>query len=49
MAPPQSTVNETKTTTTQRTELVIKDESGRAEITKGGENGTVKLVPTGAM
>jgi len=49
LAPPQSSTSSTTTTTTERTELTIKDETGRTEITKGGTNGTVKLVPTGAM
>jgi hypothetical protein len=49
LASPQVTSSETRTTNTERTELVIRDESGRAEITRGGKNGTVKLVPTGAM
>jgi len=46
---PVETISRNETTRTDRTELVIRDESGRAEITKGGKSGTVKLVPTGAM
>jgi tape measure domain-containing protein len=49
VAPATSTTSRSETVTTERTELTIRDESGRAEITKGGANGTVKLVPTGGM
>lgn len=49
LATPQVATSETRTTNTERTELVIRDETGRAEITRGGKKGTVKLVPTGAM
>jgi len=48
-ASPQMSFSSSETSKTERTELVIRDETGRGEITKGGKNGTVKLVPTAAM
>jgi hypothetical protein len=33
----------------QRTEVTIKDETGRAEITRGGQGGGFQLEPTGTF
>jgi hypothetical protein len=47
--PPASQVVNTESTNTERSEVTIKDETGRAEVTKGGKNGGFKLVQTGGM
>ncbi len=38
-----------ETTTTNKTELTIKDETGRAEITKGVAGTGIKLIPSGSF
>jgi tape measure domain-containing protein len=39
----------TNSSTTEKTEIVIKDETGRASVTKGGKSKNLELVQTGAF
>ncbi len=39
----------TNTSNTERTEIVIKDETGKASVTKGGKSKNLQLVQTGAF
>jgi hypothetical protein len=47
--PPASQVVNSESTSTEKTEITIKDQTGRAEVTKGGKGGNLKLDQTGGM
>jgi len=46
---PQVRTSRTETVAREETEVTLKDETGRAEVTKGGRGRRFKLVHTGAM